>query len=168
MSKEKSVHKQLVEFFSDTALRARGFRPKISPADAMRLKQILSEDILTHSQLEQIMLYFLADRRFKNLGPSIATMFSSTILNALRNHAINGEQFYKELEQYRERYIKQAVQLHEKLSPREGGMRPFIKTGPVLLADKLKKLAEAMSMRVKSKPRSEPAKVDRAGPVGMF
>lgn len=156
MSTQISVHRQIIDFFSDTALATRGFRPKISPADARRLKDVLNEDILTHAQLEQIILFFLADRRFRNLGPSIATILSSTVLNGLRNQVINGEQFYKELESYRERYLtKRKVDKQTE------------KRGPVLLADRLKELSERMAS-LKTKLKSAPAKKSRAGPVGLF
>jgi hypothetical protein len=164
MSKQKSVHHQLVEFFSDTALRARGFRPKITPADAMRLKQVLKEDILDQSHWEQVILFFLADRNYKKLSPSIATMLSSTILNGLRNQALNGEQFYKELEMYRYRYVKQEEGKHEEIQPKEQGMKPV----QGMLAEKLKALSEKMAMRPKWKPKAVPAKAPRAGPVGLF
>lgn len=143
------MHKQLVTFFSDTALSARGFRPKISPADVKRLQYVIRENILTQTQFEQIMLFFLADKRYRNLGPSIATMLSSTILNSLRNHAMNRETFYRELELYRAKYLQKNV--------------PDEKGNTFDLAERIKKLSEKMSV-LKSRTVSE----KKTGEVGLF
>jgi hypothetical protein len=103
--KEKSEHRQLIEYFSDMTVKTRGFRPRISPKDARQLKNVLEFEILDQTQLEKIMLYFLADRSYANLGPSIATIMSSTVLNSLINKMKNRAQFYKELEEYATRYF---------------------------------------------------------------
>lgn len=146
----KSEHRQLVEFFSDTALVARGFRPTISPQDAVKLKKALSKNILDHSHWEQIMLYFLADRSFKNLSPTIYTMLSSTVLNGLRNKALNREQFFKELETYREVYVNRREGTHSVKSTYHSHVVEEKKQEPrgmVSIADKLKQLQERMTKR---------------------
>lgn len=103
--KEPSMHKKLITFFSDTTLAVRGFRPAISPKDAQNLKRVIDLDIISQTRFEQLMLYFIADKNYRNLGPSIATMLSATVLNSLRDRAINRNQFYKELEEYTTRYL---------------------------------------------------------------
>lgn len=112
IKKPKSVHKQLVEFFSDTCLATRGFRPKFSVADMGRLKKVLEENIIDQTHFEQIILFYLADKSFKNLSPSLATMLSANVLNGLRNKALNREQFYKEIELYATRYIRKENSSH--------------------------------------------------------
>lgn len=148
-----STHKQLVTFFSDTALKARGFRPSISPSDAKRLQYVVQENILSQTQIEQLMLFFLADRNYKNLGPSIATMLSSTILNSLRNRVLNSEKFYQELEVYRARYINDRTENIQES-----------RSGAFALSERLKKLSEKMS--VVKRDRAELVKKTRK--VGLF
>ncbi len=111
IKKSKSEHRQLIEFFSDTALKARGFRPKISPKDARQLKNILETKIMKQTDFEKVILYFLADRSYKNLGPSIATIMSSTVLNSLINKMKNRVQFYKELEGYATQYFNSGLRV---------------------------------------------------------
>lgn len=107
--KVKSNHRQLIEFYHDMTLRVRGFKPRISPKDAKQLKNILELNILSKEELEKLILYFIADPSYNNLGPSMATMFSSTVINSLINKLKNRTQFYKELEQYASRYIPPPV-----------------------------------------------------------
>lgn len=133
-------------FFSDTTLKTRRFRPKISPADARRLKDVLSEGILSQSQFEQVILYFLADKKFRNLSPSIATMLSSTVLNGLINCLMNRAQFYKELDGHRAMFLTERKETNIE--------------GIDTLSEKLKKLREKMSVK-----RTD-AKDD--GMVGLF
>lgn len=146
--KRKTVHGKLVDFFSDTCLATRGFRPKFSVADMGRLKRALSEDIFDQSHWEQVILYFLADRNFKNLSPSLATMLSATILNGLRNAALNREKFYKEIDEYTQRYITMpSARFETKTDPRGGTYAQVVrpKIGMVSMADKLKAMQERMS-----------------------
>lgn len=103
--KKKSEHRILMEYWSETATSARGFRPIISGKDAKQLKNIIEMRILSTEQMQKLMLYFLADRNYANLGPSIATMFSSTVLNSLINKMNNRDKFYKELEMYAKKFI---------------------------------------------------------------
>lgn len=121
--KELSTHRQLVIFFSDMALATRGFRPKITEKDASNLKKTLDIKYIDQTRLEQIMLYFLADRSFRNLGPSIATMLSATVINALRNKLVNRHQFYKELDQYADRYMKRERKPHPTQVPMDAMLK---------------------------------------------
>lgn len=98
--KEVAPFRLAIDFFSDTALKTRGFRPQITNADIGRLKAVSKAKILTLSKIEQLMLYFLADPSYRNLGPSIATMLSATVLNSLHNKLLNRAQFHKELDGY--------------------------------------------------------------------
>lgn len=102
---QKSVHRQLVEYWHDTTVKTRGFKPRISPKDAKQLKNVLELGILDQTELEKVMLYFLADPSYRNHGPSIATLMSSTVLNSLINKMKNRVQFYKELEGYASQYF---------------------------------------------------------------
>ena len=102
---EKTVHRQLIEYWHDTTVKTRGFKPRISPKDAKQLKNVLDLKIFGQIELEKIMLYFLADPSYKNLGPSIATLLSSTVLNSLINKTKNRTQFYKELNGYADQYF---------------------------------------------------------------
>ena len=134
IEKEKTTHRKLIEFFSDTALSTKGFRPMITERDAIRLKKVMDLKIFNESRMQQMMLYFLADKNFKNLGPSIATMLSATILNAIRNKAINRATFYKELDEYTSRYI------HKTVLPKDKKVDIEENTGAVSMADLLKDL----------------------------
>lgn len=107
-----SVHRQLVDFFSDMAQQTRGFRPKITVVDTANLKKVTELPNFSQVRMEQIMLYFLADRSYRNLGPSIATMLSATVINSLKNKLLNRAQFYKELEQHADRYLKRERKQH--------------------------------------------------------
>lgn len=140
MEKEISAHRQLVDFFSDTALATRGFRPQITAKDTQNLKRVLSLGILDQSQLEQIFLYFLADRSYRNAGPSIATILSATFLNSLRNKTINRAQFYKELDGYAAQYIKRAPKKYT--------------DGPVAIGDLIGQLAAKLSLNKANPPRA--------------
>lgn len=113
LEKKQSVHNQLITFFSDTALATRGFRPQITAKDAQQLKRAINLNIFSQIRFEQIILYFLADKSFRNLGPSIATMLSSTVLNSLRNKALNRNEFYKEVFLYSSRYISRTTFVNE-------------------------------------------------------
>lgn len=103
--KAKSDHRELIEFFHDMTLKARGFKPRIGPKDAKQLKNILELGILDREEIEKLMLYFLADKGYRNLGPSLATMFSSTVLNSLVNKLKNRNEFYKELEGHASKHL---------------------------------------------------------------
>lgn len=158
MSKEISMHRRLIDFFSDVSLNARGFRPAISPRDAAQLKRALNLEILDHSHWEQVMLYFLADRSFKNLSPSIATMLSSTVINGLRNKMLNREQFYKELETYSARHLRKVEE------------KPHTHTvGMVSISDRLQELSKKLSFTLPKKPPDKKATRPRApAQVGLF
>lgn len=144
--KKISAHRQLVVFFSDTALATRGFRPKITAKDARLLKNALDLNIFNQDDFEQIMLYFLADKSYRNLGPSIATMLSSTVLNSLRNKALNRAQFYKELDSYVMRLFR------NKQAPQKSGVK--VNRGFVSMADMLQELANKMTLNKSAAPRA--------------
>lgn len=112
IKKEISTHHQLVNYFSDMALATRGFRPKITVVDTANLKKTLTLKYMDQTRMEQIMLYFLADPSYRNLGPSIATLLSATVVNSLRNKMLNRAQFFKELNSYADRYLKRERKPH--------------------------------------------------------
>lgn len=155
-------HKQLVTFFSDTALATRGFRPTITAKDAQQLKRVMDLGILDQSRMEQLMLYFLADRNYKNLGPSLATIFSGTILNSLRNAALNREKFYKELDGYAMRYLVRKAPSEKRTST-----DPEEPRGAVSMADLLQKLASQMTLNKSAAPRA-PVPVQRSKAKTLF
>lgn len=139
----KSQHRQLVEFFSDTTLAVRGFRPQITVAGTARLKKVLELNLLSKNEIEQMMLYYLASKSFKNLGPSIATMLSATILNALRDKARNREQYFKEIEEYTDRYLrKEAPRGH---TIKSGGHSHTLNMKSI--ADRIKEMQEKLHSR---------------------
>lgn len=104
--KNKTPHRQFIEYFSEMTMRTRHFKPKITGKDAMQLKRVLDGDQIDESKLEQLALYFLGSWRFKNMSPSIATMLSATVLNALLNYMQNREDFYKELDALVSQYMR--------------------------------------------------------------
>lgn len=157
---KKSVHNQLLTFFSDTALATRGFRPTITAKDAQQLKRVMALNIFNQSRMEQLMLYYLADRNYKNLAPSMATMFSGTILNSLRNAVLNREKFYKELEGYASRYIKLGKQ-----EPR----CEIESARPTSMAYLIEQLANKMSLNKSAQPRAPMRKVgSKNKPLTLF
>ncbi len=95
-----SAHKEFIKFFYDNCQRFRSIKPIITKADAKNLKRILDLKILNQSELEQLAVYFLANRYYKKFSPSISTLFSSGIINGLMNNAKNNEIFWKELDSY--------------------------------------------------------------------
>lgn len=151
-------HKQLVTFFSDTAIATRGFRPAITPKDAQNLKRVLDLNILDQAQIEQLMLYFLADKNYKNLGPSLATIFSGTILNSLRNAAINRTKYYKELDEYAARYLRTRPKLVHT-------------DGPTSIGDLIGRLASQMTLDRSNAPRAPVRVAERSSkkkPLTLF
>jgi hypothetical protein len=108
--KEKTIHRQLVEFWSNTALKTHGIRPTISGKDAKNLQVILKAGFISQTNMEQIMLYFLASPSYRNVSPTISSMLHPTFLNSLRSKAVNRAQFHKELDQYVDRYLRNEPQ----------------------------------------------------------
>lgn len=108
--KEKSPHAQLVEFFHNTCKKARGLKPVITGQDARNLKRVIDMGILTQQQIEQMLLFFLGSWRYKKFAPSISTALSSGILNGLMNQMQNGDEFWKEMTQLQDRFMRARVE----------------------------------------------------------
>lgn len=104
-----SAHQQFIDFFYDTCQKTRGLKPKITGADGMNLKRILETGLIRQIELQQLALYFLANRYFKKFSPSVSTFLSSGIINGLMNDARNREDFWKELDGYTQLFLKQPV-----------------------------------------------------------
>ncbi len=93
----KSDHRRLIEFWYETVKATRGFKPRISPADAKNLKRILNLNILALTDLEKLAYFFLSDRSFIKFSPSISTFLSAGILNGLQNRMENDSQHFWEV-----------------------------------------------------------------------
>jgi len=74
--------------------------PTWSPKETMHLKRVLAMNLMSQTQIEQLMLYFLASPRFKKFGPSMSVFFSAGIFNGLMNAMENDPNFWKELDNY--------------------------------------------------------------------
>jgi hypothetical protein len=107
-TKAQSPHHSLIKFFHEQTQTHRGVTLKWSPRDTAHLKRALQTGILTQSQLEQLMLYFLASPQFKRFTPSMATFFSAGIFNGLQNTMKNDPGFFKELYSYEVRSGRKA------------------------------------------------------------
>lgn len=99
-TKAQSTHHSLVRFFHDTTVRVRKVTPTWSPKETMHLKRVLAMNLMSQTQIEQLMLYFLASPRFKKFGPSMSVFFSAGIFNGLMNAMENDPNFWKELDNY--------------------------------------------------------------------
>jgi hypothetical protein len=97
---DKSAHARFIEYFYNTAQKARGIKLIINGKDGKNLKRVLELNILTENELQQLALYFLASPYYKKFSPSIATFLSAGILNGLINDLRNKEDFWKELNNF--------------------------------------------------------------------
>ena len=102
--REKSPHAKFMDFWYEMVEKTRGFKPKISGADGMNLKRVLATGIDPET-LEKIAVYFLADPGFKTFSPTLSTMLSAGILNGLLNRTKNDPEFYRNLNQYADRFL---------------------------------------------------------------
>ncbi|GIW70343.1 MAG: hypothetical protein KatS3mg101_1090 [Patescibacteria group bacterium] len=106
-NKTYKPHKQFIDFWYETTQRTRGIKPVITGKDAKNLKIVLDMCILSQSQLEQLAVYFLAHPTFRQFSPSIATFLSAGILNGLMNRMNNSDGFWRELDEFTVKYIRQ-------------------------------------------------------------
>ncbi len=102
--KVRSLHSKLVEYFHNTARQTRGLRIVITKADAKNLKRVIDLNILSESDFEKLILYFLGSIQFRNLSPSISTFLSSTVINGLVDKMTNGSGFWKDLDSLSQRF----------------------------------------------------------------
>ena len=107
--KPKGDHKVFTEWWHDVVPKTRGIRPVYTKADMGNLKRILDAKILTQMQLQQIALYFLGSVSFRNFAPSMSTLFSSGVINGLMNRMENHPEFWRELNQLAEYYLRQKL-----------------------------------------------------------
>lgn len=99
-TKKTSEHHQLIKFFYDNVKRARGFTPKFDKKDFSMLKRLIAESNLSSDDIEKMMVFFLYDPSYAKFTPSIATLFSSGILNAILNKMANEEGFWRKMDNY--------------------------------------------------------------------
>lgn len=102
-TKDMSPHHRLVNFFHQATQKFRGFKPTWSARETAKLKLALNAGIMSETQLEQLMLYFLANYRFTKFSPSMSTFFSNGILNGLMNAMQNDRNFWKDMDKYADR-----------------------------------------------------------------
>lgn len=113
IKKAKSIHNVLIKFFHDTAQKTRGVKVLFSPADLKRMKDVLAFDIFNQTQIEQLMLYYLASPKFRTFTPSLTSMFSNGIFTAIQNTMINDPKFWKDIENYSLQLRPTAVKLFD-------------------------------------------------------
>jgi len=107
--KQLSAHTLFIKFFHDTSIKTRGVKPIITGKDGKNLKRVLEMKLLTEVEMEQLALYFLANRYYKKFPPSISTFLSAGILNGLINDLKNKEDFWKEISGYSYSYFNSQV-----------------------------------------------------------
>jgi len=107
--KPHKEHNQFIQFWHETTQRTRGIKPIITGKDARNLKRVLDMEILSQNQLEQLAIYFLAHPSFRKFSPSIATFLSAGIINGLMNRAQNDSEFWREIDIFAARYIREPV-----------------------------------------------------------
>lgn len=104
--KAPSSHKEFIEFWSNLVPRTRGIKPVIiTGSDARNLKRVLELGVDPIS-LQKMALFFLADYSFKKFSPSISTFLSSGIITGLMNRTNNDPDFWKNLNQYQDQYMR--------------------------------------------------------------
>lgn len=94
--KKPSDHKRFMEFWHEEVQRARGMKPRISPADGKNLKRVLAAGA-KEDALEQAAVYFLRHQTFRKFNPSISTLLSAGVLGAIENRMKNDENFWKDI-----------------------------------------------------------------------
>jgi len=105
VDKKLSTYQQFINFFYEITEKTRGIKPIITGKDGKNLKRVLALNILNSTELEQLALYFLANRYYKKFAPSVSTFLSAGILNGLANSLKNREEFWKEMNQYTQQYF---------------------------------------------------------------
>ncbi len=103
------AHRRLIQFFHDTTLKARGFKPAFGVADGKHLKDLLALETIPEQDIEKFMLFFLASPSFKTFTPSLSTFLSAGVLNGIRNRILNDGKFYKELDQLADRFYPKVM-----------------------------------------------------------
>lgn len=116
--REQSPHHRLVDTFDKASKYFRSVSPVYSPKDMAALKRILAAGILTEEQIEQLIIYYMADPAIKRkFGPSFAVFFSAGIFNGLMNRLRNGETFYKDLDRFATEFYSKQEKPKPVLSP---------------------------------------------------
>ena len=115
------AHRRLIQFFHDTTLKSRGFKPTFSAIDGKRLKDVLALELVPEQDLEKFMLFFIAHHTFKTFTPSLTTFLSAGILNGMRNRILNDPKFYKELDDLAVRYYPSNISKEVPVQDKEKG-----------------------------------------------
>lgn len=98
--KEQSLHHRLIHFFHESTMEFRGIKAVWTHKDVSHLKRVLLLDMLTETEMQQLMVYFLASPSLKKFSPSMATFLSPGILNGLMNSMKNDRNFWKDLSMF--------------------------------------------------------------------
>ncbi len=101
-AKSPSAHRIFIDFWFAEVQKARGIKPIITGMDGKNLQRILKAGISSVT-LEQLAVYFLNHRSFKEFAPSISTFLSAGVLNGIQNRMQNREEFWKELDGFTQR-----------------------------------------------------------------
>lgn len=133
VAKSKSEHHRLISFFYDMTEKTRGFKPAFSTKDVSSLKRVLNTGVLSESDIEKVMVYFLANRNFVKFSPSLSVVFSAGILNGIVNKLKNDHAFTKEVSEYAQTHV---------------GISPINEKGLATLAEQIEKLKQRLSIRV--------------------
>lgn len=117
VEKANSPHHRLIKFFHDTTMEFRGIKPVWRQRDVAQLKKMLALGILSETDTEKLMLYFLAHPNLKKYSPSMSTFFSSGIFNGLMNAMRNNKDFWKDLDRFSERIGRKVEQTRDASLP---------------------------------------------------
>lgn len=112
---------EFLKWYEDLATRTRSLKLalKVTAAGKSNLGKFLQKYKPEWDLMEQLALYFLVDPHYRQFSPGLETFLSAGIMNGLLNDASNREDFWKKVDGYVVRYLREestAVERREQIS----------------------------------------------------
>lgn len=101
--RNKSAHKDFIEWYSKTCAATRNIKVQITAAGAKNLQSALKNQSL--EELQKRAVYFLCHISFREFAPGLETFLSAGVQNGIANKSKNGEDYWKDLERFSAKYI---------------------------------------------------------------